>query len=77
MTYSCISPAMIHNAQRTVIVADSSKIGRITLAKVAELGDDGQARGVDDLVTDDGADPLALEEIRGAGVEVHTVPRTV
>lgn len=67
--------AMIHNAQRTVIVADSSKIGRITLAKVAELGDDGKARGVDDLVTDDGADPLELEEIRDAGVEVHLVAR--
>lgn len=59
--------AMIRNAQRTIVVADSSKIGRTTLARVTDMGD------VDDLVTDDGAHPDELDRIRATGVRVHVV----
>jgi DeoR family transcriptional regulator of aga operon len=59
--------AMIRHAQRTVVVADSSKIGRITLAKVAGL------ESVGDLVTDDAAPPEELRRIRALGTRVHVV----
>lgn len=58
---------MARRAHRVVVVADSSKIGRVTTARVADLGD------VDDLVTDDAADPDELDRIRRHGVRVHTV----
>jgi DeoR family transcriptional regulator of aga operon len=61
--------AMIGNAQRTIVVADSSKIGRTTLAPVVGM------RGVHDLVTDDGAYPAELERIADLGVRVHVVER--
>ncbi|PZE76640.1 alkaline phosphatase [Curtobacterium sp. MCBD17_013] len=57
--------AMVTHAQRTVVVADGSKVGRVTLASVATCDQ------VHDLVTDSTADPAALEELRDAGVRVH------
>lgn len=59
--------AMVAKAQRVIVVADGSKIGQATLAKMADLGE------VDDLVTDSSADPAALREIGDAGVTVHVV----
>ncbi|WP_432510763.1 DeoR/GlpR family DNA-binding transcription regulator [Kineococcus sp. SYSU DK001] len=59
--------AMVRNAQRTVVVADSSKIGRVTLARVADLA------GVHDVVTDSGAPDHELERIRACGPRVHVV----
>lgn len=56
--------AMVAKAQRTVVVADGSKVGRAALAKMADLSE------IDLLITDDSADPAALELIRAAGVEV-------
>jgi DeoR family transcriptional regulator of aga operon len=59
--------AMVTHAQRTVVVADGSKIGRLTLAQVATIDQ------ISLLVTDSTADPAALDEIRAAGVEVVVV----
>ena len=59
--------AMITHAQRVVVVADGSKIGRLALAQVASID------MVDILVTDATADPTALDELRVAGVEVRVV----
>ena len=59
--------AMIHHAQRTIVVADGSKIGRLALAGVAPI------TAVDLLVTDASADADAIEAIRAAGVEVHVL----
>lgn len=56
--------AMVGAAQRTVVVADSSKVGRVALAQMAGLD------RVSTLITDDGADPEEVERIRAAGVEV-------
>lgn len=59
--------AMVRAAQRTVVVADSSKIGRVTLAQVADLA------GIDDVVTDSGAPAEELDRISALGPRVHVV----
>lgn len=59
--------AMVEAAQRVIVVSDGSKVGKITLAKMADLTQ------INDLVTDESADPAALEEITQAGVKVHMV----
>ncbi|WP_203566966.1 DeoR/GlpR family DNA-binding transcription regulator [Aestuariimicrobium ganziense] len=58
---------MIERAQRVICVADGTKIGRVTLAKLADLTD------IDLLITDSTADPAALARIRRSGVEVQVV----
>ncbi|WP_072690545.1 DeoR/GlpR family DNA-binding transcription regulator [Rhodococcus marinonascens] len=59
------SHAMVTHARRVIVVADSSKVGRVTLARMADIGE------VHDLVTDAGADPDELERIRCTGVRLH------
>jgi DeoR family transcriptional regulator of aga operon len=59
--------AMVVKAQRAVVVADGSKIGRVALAQLATLEE------VAMLVTDTTADADELERIRAAGVEVVVV----
>lgn len=59
---------MIERAQRVIAVADGSKIGGITLAKMADMSD------VDLLITDSEASPDELERISEAGVEIIVVP---
>ena len=59
--------AMVAHAQRVMVVADGSKVGRVTLAKMADLGE------IHTLVTDDTADPDELERIAARGVDVHVV----
>ena len=60
--------AMVAHAEHVVVVADGSKVGRVTLAKVADLAE------IDVLVTDSSADPEALAAIEAEGVEVQVVP---
>ncbi len=59
--------AFLAQARRRLVVADSSKIGRVTFARISPLP------GITDLVTDRGAAPEALEAIRQAGVAVFAV----
>lgn len=59
--------AMVQHAQRTVVVADGSKIGRLALARVTEI------TSVHTLITDASADAEELERIREAGVQVVIV----
>lgn len=56
--------AMVAKAQRTIVVADGSKIGRVALAQMAEVSD------VDVLITDDSADAAELDRLRTMGVTV-------
>lgn len=49
------------------MVADGSKVGRITLARVAGLDE------IDDLVTDSSADAQELDRIAALGVAIHVV----
>jgi DeoR family transcriptional regulator, fructose operon transcriptional repressor len=56
--------AMVRAAQRSIVLADSSKLGREHLVRFAALED------VDTLVTDADADPAAVAELEQAGIEV-------
>jgi DeoR family fructose operon transcriptional repressor len=56
--------AMVRAAQRSVVLADSSKLGREHLVRFAALED------VDVLVTDAEADPAVVAELEQAGIDV-------
>ena len=58
---------MIRHAQRAVLVADSSKIGQVTFARICP------AQDVDELITDQGADPAAVQAFREIGMQVTLV----
>jgi DeoR family transcriptional regulator of aga operon len=55
--------AFLQQARRRVVLADSSKIGRVTFARISPLSG----------ITDRGAPAEALEPIRQAGVTILTV----
>lgn len=59
--------AMVRHAQRVVVVADGSKVGRVTLARMAEIDE------VHVLVTDASADREELARIERRGIEVLVV----
>jgi DeoR family transcriptional regulator of aga operon len=59
--------ALIERARRVVVVADSSKLGRVAFARICPL------ERVDELLTDRGADPAVIAELREGGVSVVTV----
>jgi DeoR/GlpR family transcriptional regulator of sugar metabolism len=54
----------LQRAERTIVVADSTKLGVLAFTKVADLG------SVDTFVTDSEAEGETLDAIREAGVEV-------
>jgi len=56
--------AMVRAAQRTVVLADSSKLGREHLVRFAAIED------VDVLVTDAEADPAQIAQLEESGIEV-------
>lgn len=56
--------AMVAKAQRTVVVADGSKIGRVALAQCCDTSE------ITMLITDPSADADELQRLRAAGVEV-------
>src|SRR5262245_17776522 len=55
---------MIRQAQRVIVVADGSKVGKVCLARICPLSD------IDEFVTDPSADPAILAAIAAAGVTV-------
>ncbi len=59
--------ALIERAERVVVVADQSKIGRVAFARICEIG------RVHELITDRGANVRTLRALREAGVEVQAV----
>ncbi|MDX3658908.1 DeoR/GlpR family DNA-binding transcription regulator [Streptomyces sp. ID05-26A] len=59
--------AMLSRAARVVVMADGSKLGKATLARIADIHD------VHEVVTDMSADPVAVAAIRAAGVHVTVV----
>lgn len=58
---------MIERAQRVVVVADGSKLGQITMARMAAVNE------VDLLITTDDAPPEQVAAIRAAGLQVQLV----
>jgi DeoR family transcriptional regulator, aga operon transcriptional repressor len=59
--------SLIDRARRVVVVADSSKIGRVAFARICEL------ELVHELITDTAADPAMVARIAEAGIDVSTV----
>jgi DeoR family transcriptional regulator of aga operon len=59
--------ALIRRADRVVVVADSSKIGRSAFARICDIG------SVHQLITDHEVDARALRALRDAGLAVETV----
>lgn len=57
----------VRNARRRILVADSSKIGNVALAKVSDLWE------INQLITDNQADPGEIETLRGQGLGVELV----
>ena len=64
---SAIKRVAAKSSQRVIAVADSSKLGRVAFGHVCDLDQ------IDILVTDAGADPLRIEELRARGVDVRCV----
>jgi DeoR family transcriptional regulator of aga operon len=62
-----VNRAMGERAKRVVVLADSTKIGRVTLAPVCAMSE------VDVLITDSGAPADAVEQFRAAGCQVVLV----
>ncbi|MDO5663281.1 MAG: DeoR/GlpR family DNA-binding transcription regulator [Brachybacterium sp.] len=62
---AAMSARMAERAQRVVVVADSSKLGQRSFARIVPLS------GIDVLITDDGADPDALRHLRGGGLDIR------
>ena len=58
---------MIERARRVVVVADSSKIGKVAFARICEVAE------ISELITDDAADPDAVRALTEAGVHVTLV----
>lgn len=56
---------MLHSAQRRILLADHTKLGRVSLCKHADLAD------IDLLITDVGAPAAELKVLRATGLEVE------
>lgn len=59
--------AFLRRARRTVVIADSSKLGKVTFARISPISE------VHDVVTNSDADPEQLAALRRAGVRVVAV----
>jgi DeoR family transcriptional regulator of aga operon len=59
--------SLVRRASRVVVVADSSKIGRVAFAKICDLP------RVDEMITDANADRSILARIAETGIEVSMV----
>ena len=55
---------MMQQAKRTIVVVDSSKLGRIGFSRICHVGE------VFAVLTDSDADPQTLEDLEAAGAEV-------
>ena len=58
---------MIARSRRVVLVADSSKIGKVTFARICG------ASAIDEFITDAGADAVAVKALSDSGVHVTLV----
>jgi DeoR/GlpR family transcriptional regulator of sugar metabolism len=64
---TAVKRAAARASQRVIAVADSTKLGRVAFGHICDLGD------IDILLTDAGADPQTVAELRVAGVDVRCV----
>lgn len=61
---AAIGAALVSRARQVVVVADASKLGRSAFARIARPAQ------VHALITDSGAEPSVLANLRAAGIEV-------
>jgi DeoR family transcriptional regulator of aga operon len=59
--------AFLRRARRTVVIADSSKLGKVTFARISPVS------GVTDVVTNEDGAPEQVAALRRAGIRVVTV----
>jgi DeoR family transcriptional regulator of aga operon len=59
--------ALIKRARRAIVVADSSKLGRVAFARICALEE------INALITDQGSDSPELGAVRDSGISVTTV----
>lgn len=57
--------ALIRRAARAVAVGDASKLERVAFARICDVAE------IESLITDEGADPAAVERLEGAGLTVR------
>lgn len=65
---AAVKAALIRAAREVVVLADSSKLGQVSFAHVAALGE------VDLLITDEEAPEPTLRALRQAGLRVELAP---
>ena len=63
-----LNQIMMSCAQKTIVLADSSKFGRRGFAKIANLTD------VDMIITDDKVNPQTVNKLEEMGIEFVTAP---
>jgi DeoR family fructose operon transcriptional repressor len=59
---------MVANSRRVIALIDASKLERTALSFFAPV------TAIDVLVTDAGADPRVVAQLRESGLEVHVAP---
>ncbi len=64
MMEASLNRIMINTAQKTIVLADSSKFGRRGFSKIAEMED------VDHIITDSGIQPSTASRIEEMGIEL-------
>lgn len=61
---AAINRVMVTQAKRTVVVVDATKLGHVAFSRICLVSE------VTTVLTDQSADPLVVEALRGTGVEV-------
>jgi DeoR family transcriptional regulator, aga operon transcriptional repressor len=61
---AAVNRVMVQQAKRTLVVADSTKLGAIGFCRICRLTE------VAGVLTDDGADPAAVQSLTDSGIEV-------
>ena len=61
---AAVNRVMVQHAKRTLVVADSAKLGAVGFSQICRLTE------VAGVLTDDGADPAAVQSLTDSGVEV-------
>ena len=64
MREAALNQKMIDTAQKTIVLADSSKFGRRGFAKIADIS------AVDLIITDAGVSPKVVKRIEDLGIEL-------
>lgn len=66
-TEAATNRVLIERSRKAIVVADSSKLGRVVFAGIAPLS------AISELITDAGADPAEVDRLRTAGLTVTVV----